>query len=125
MNALFAVIYLKNRPACGVVLSLVGVSRSPETLPRHGDQPFAVEVEVHQGEGRQQPFVILLQAPVSHLGKSEHPLRRVMRNVYHIITSDSGTEKARDECRSRARIAVAQRKRWAKSRRAARKPLVR
>ena len=49
--------------------------RSPETLRRQRDQPFAVQVEVHQGEGCQQPFVVLLQASISHLGKSEYPFQ--------------------------------------------------
>ena len=58
-----------------VLLSRRAIFRSPETLRPQGGQPFAVQVEVHQGEGRQQPFVILLQPPVSHLGKSEHALQ--------------------------------------------------
>src|SRR3974377_2379991 len=49
--------------------------RSPETLRPQGGQSFAVQVEVYQREGCQQPFVILLQPPVSHFGKSEHALQ--------------------------------------------------
>jgi hypothetical protein len=61
------------------LLSLGAIFRSPETLRRQRDQPFAVQVEVDQSEGGQQPFVVLLQAPVSHLGKSEHALQDAKR----------------------------------------------
>ena len=57
------------------MLSRGAIFRSPETLRPQGEQPSAVQVEVYQGEGRQQPFVILLQAPVTHPSKSKHALQ--------------------------------------------------
>ena len=43
-------------------------------LPEHG-QPFAVEIEVHQGEVRAQPVVVLGDAPVAHLVEAEDALQ--------------------------------------------------
>ena len=43
------------------------------------DQPVAMHVEIDQREGRAQPLVILPDAPVSHLGKSEDPFEDAER----------------------------------------------
>jgi len=45
-----------------------------ETLRPLWGQAVAVEVQVHQREGRAQPLVVLPDAPVAHPGKSEDPL---------------------------------------------------
>src|SRR3954464_15607252 len=38
-------------------------------------QPFAVQVEVRQGEARAQPLVVLLQAAIAHLGMTKDALK--------------------------------------------------
>ena len=52
-----------NESACLSLASPKAVFRPPKTLRPEWNEPFAVLVEVDQGEGGQQPFVILLQAP--------------------------------------------------------------
>src|ERR1039458_6407559 len=59
--------------------SLEAVFRPPETLRPLRGQPVAVLVQVHQREGRAQPLVILLQAAIAHLGKSEDALQNPER----------------------------------------------
>ena len=49
--------------------------RRAETLRPECDQPVAVLVEVNQCKGSQQPFVILLQTAIAHLGISEDALQ--------------------------------------------------
>jgi len=48
-----------------------GHSNSGFALRPQRDQPFAVLVEANQGEGRQEPLVILLQTAITNFGKSE------------------------------------------------------
>jgi hypothetical protein len=46
-----------------------------QTLRPEQGQPFAVQKQAAQREACAQPVVVLLQAPVSHLVKSKHPLQ--------------------------------------------------
>src|ERR1039458_4608468 len=46
-------------------------SSLPDTLRPQQDQPFAVQVEVHQSEVRAQPVVVLRYPPVSRLVEAE------------------------------------------------------
>jgi len=41
---------------------------APRALSPDGDKPLAVLIEIDQSEGRQQLFVILLQAAIANLG---------------------------------------------------------
>ena len=47
------------------------VFQPPDTLRPQHDQPFAVQVEVHQSEVRAQPVVVLRYPPVSRLVEAE------------------------------------------------------
>ena len=68
------------------LLSPAGAVPPSETLRRQRDQPFAVQVEVYQGKGCQQPLMIL-QTPIAHPGKSKHPLQET-GEVYVASTAD-------------------------------------
>jgi len=49
--------------------------RPPDTLLPEHCQPFAMEVEIHQGEVRAQPVVVLGDAAVPRLLEAEHTLQ--------------------------------------------------
>ena len=62
------------------------VFQPPETLCPQRNQlpykPLAVLVEIDQGEGGKQPFVILLQAAITNLGVLEDPLQDAKRPLH-------------------------------------------
>ena len=62
--------------ACAASFGVSGgrLAASGDTTP-DGDQPLAVLIEIDQSEGRQQPFVVLLQAAVANLGVVEDALQ--------------------------------------------------
>ena len=58
------------------------VFRSPGTLRPLHQQPFAVDIQVHQGEARAQPIVVLRDATVSRLVEAEDALQDAERMFY-------------------------------------------
>ena len=66
----------------GLFCTLEAVSRPLGTLRPEGGQPVAVLVQVHQGEGRANPFMVLLQTSISHLHESEDPLQDAKRMLH-------------------------------------------
>jgi hypothetical protein len=51
------------------------VFRPPDTLRREHCQPFAVQIEIHQGEVRAQPVMVLGDASIPHLVEAEDLLQ--------------------------------------------------
>jgi hypothetical protein len=64
-----AAIFLRASVPCETVF------RPPDTLLPEHCQPFAVEVEIHQGEVRAQPVVVLGDAAVPRLLEAEDTLQ--------------------------------------------------
>ena len=53
--------------------------RPPDTLRREHRQAFAVQIEIHQGEVRAQPVMVLGDASVPHLVEAEDTLQDAER----------------------------------------------
>lgn len=49
--------------------------RSPDAVLLEHGEPFAMQVEVHQGEVRAQPVVVLRDAPIAYLVEVEDALQ--------------------------------------------------
>src|SRR6266851_9003474 len=88
----FAAFWIKNRSKCvpsGLFARpLEAVFRPPETLRPLRGQPVAVLIQIHQREGRTQPLMVLLQAPIAYLDKSKDALQNAERMLY--LGPDSG-----------------------------------